>query len=166
MTAQQIVNKFDLTQHPEGGYFKETYRSNGIIKNENLSEIFIGDRNHSTGIYFLLTSDSFSAFHKINQDEMWHFYLGTTLKLHMISPEGEYSFVLIGNDVINNEVPQFVVPAQYWFAAEVVNENSFSFTGCTVAPGFDFNDFVLPERKVLIELFPQHKEIITRLTHH
>ncbi|WP_299837474.1 cupin domain-containing protein [uncultured Tenacibaculum sp.] len=166
MTAQQIVNKFDLTQHPEGGYFKETYRSNGIIKNENLSENFIGDRNHSTGIYFLLTSDSFSAFHKINQDEMWHFYLGTTLKLHMISPEGEYSFVLIGNDILNNEVPQFVVPAQYWFAAEVVNENSFSFTGCTVAPGFDFNDFVLPERKVLIELFPQHKEIITRLTHH
>ncbi|WP_299625875.1 cupin domain-containing protein [uncultured Tenacibaculum sp.] len=166
MTAQEIVNKFDLTQHPEGGYFKETYRSDGIIKNENLSESFIGDRNHSTGIYFLLTSDSFSAFHKINQDEMWHFYLGTTLKLHMISPEGEYSFVLIGNDILNNEVPQFVVPAQYWFAAEVVNENSFSFTGCTVAPGFDFNDFVLPERKVLIELFPQHEEIITRLTHH
>ncbi|SNR14973.1 cupin domain-containing protein [Tenacibaculum jejuense] len=166
MTAQQIVNKFGLTQHPEGGYFKETYRSNGIIKNENLSEIFIGDRNYSTGIYFLLTSESFSAFHKINQDEMWHFYLGTTLKLHMISPDGEYSFVRIGNDIVNNEVPQFVVPAQYWFAAEVVNENSFSFTGCTVAPGFDFNDFVLPERKVLIELFPQHEKIITRLTHH
>lgn len=165
MTINDIIKKFDLSQHPEGGYFKETYRSSGTIKNENLNPEFIGDRNYSTGIYFLLTSDSFSAFHKINQDEMWHFYLGTTLKLHMISPEGKYSYVLIGNDILNNEVPQFVVPAQYWFAAEVIQENSYAFTGCTVAPGFDFKDFVLPERKELIQLFPQHKEVITRLTH-
>ena len=165
MTINDIINKFDLSQHPEGGYFKETYRSSGSIANENLSTEFIGDRNYSTGIYFLLTSDSFSAFHKINQDEMWHFYLGTTLKLHMISPEGKYSYVLIGNDILNNEVPQFVVPAQYWFAAEVMQENSYAFTGCTVAPGFDFKDFVLPKRKELIQLFPKHKEVITRLTH-
>ncbi len=166
MTAKQIINKFNLTQHPEGGYFKETYRSKGIIENKSLGSNFIGDRNYSTSIYFLLTSENFSAFHKINQDETWHFYLGTTLKLHMISPEGDYSFVLIGNDVIQNEVPQFVVPAQYWFAAEIIQQNSFAFTGCTVAPGFDFNDFVLPKRKALIELFPQHREIISRLTHH
>ena len=165
MTINDIIKKFDLSQHPEGGYFKETYRSSGSIANKSLSTEFIGDRNYSTGIYFLLTSDSFSAFHKINQDEMWHFYLGTTLKLHMISPEGKYSYVLIGNDILNNEVPQFVVPAQYWFAAEVMQENSYAFTGCTVAPGFDFKDFVLPERKELIQLFPQHKEVITRLTH-
>lgn len=165
MNQKDIIEKFNLQKHPEGGYFKETYRSTGSIKNENLGSIFEGDRNFSTGIYFLLTSDSFSAFHKINQDEMWHFYAGTTLKLHMISPDGDYSYVLIGNDIINNEVPQFVVPAQHWFAAEVVKESSFSFTGCTVAPGFDFKDFVLPERKTLIEIFPQHAEIITRLTH-
>lgn len=165
MKINDIIEKFDLNQHPEGGYFKETYRSSGSIANENLSADFTGDRNYSTGIYFLLTSDSFSAFHKINQDEMWHFYLGTTLKLHMISPEGEYSYVLIGNNIIDNEVPQFVVPAQFWFAAEVLEENSYAFTGCTVAPGFDFKDFVLPVRKELIDLFPQHEEIITRLTH-
>ncbi len=165
MTSNDIIQKFNLQKHPEGGYFKETYRSVGYIENKNLSSEFIGDRNYATGIYFLLTSDSFSAFHKINQDEMWHFYLGTTLKLHMISPEGNYSYILIGNDILNNEVPQFVVPAQYWFAAEVVKNNSFAFTGCTVAPGFDFNDFVLPKREELIKLFPQHSEIISRLTH-
>ncbi len=165
MKINDIIEKFDLNQHPEGGYFKETYRSSGSIAHENLSADFTGDRNYSTGIYFLLTSDSFSAFHKINQDEMWHFYLGTTLKLHMISPEGEYSYVLIGNNIIDNEVPQFVVPAQFWFAAEVLEENSYAFTGCTVAPGFDFKDFVLPVRKELIDLFPQHEEIITKLTH-
>lgn len=162
---KELVAKFNLEPHPEGGYFKETYRSNGTIRNEDLHSAIIGNRNYCTGIYFLLTSGNFSAFHKINQDEMWHFYLGTTLKLHMISPEGKYSFVLIGNDILNNEVPQFTVPAHHWFAAEVVSKASFAFTGCTVAPGFDFRDFVLPKRDELISLFPEHKEIITQLTH-
>ena len=166
MTAQQLITKFDLTEHPEGGFYKETYRSNGIIHNTNLSDNFIGDRNYSTCIYFLLTTEKFSAFHKINQDEIWHFYKGATLQLHMISPDGAYSFVHIGNKIEDNEIPQFIVPAGYWFAAEVLSPNSYSFVGCTVAPGFDFNDFVLPKRKELIALFPTHSEIITKLTHH
>ncbi|WP_237274773.1 cupin domain-containing protein [Tenacibaculum ovolyticum] len=166
MTVQAIINKFDLIEHPEGGFYKETYRSEGIIENKNLTPNFEGNRNYSTSIYFLLTSDKFSAFHKINQDEVWHFYNGSTLKLHMISPNGDYSFVLIGNDIENNEIPQFVVPATYWFAAEIIKENSYAFTGCTVTPGFDFKDFVLPKRKELIALFPQHTAIITKLTHH
>ncbi|SEB72913.1 hypothetical protein SAMN04489761_1587 [Tenacibaculum sp. MAR_2009_124] len=166
MTAKQLINKFDLTEHPEGGYYKETYRSIGEINNENLPDEFTGNRNYGTAIYFLLTSEKFSAFHKINQDEIWHFYKGSHLKLHMISPDGNYSFVLIGNNFEVNEIPQFVVPAGYWFAAEVTGDYSYSFTGCTVAPGFDFNDFVLPKREELIELFPEHKKIITRLTHH
>ncbi len=166
MTAQDIIQKFNLLEHPEGGYYIETYRSEGIINNENLSDHFDGDRNYCTAIYFLLTSDKFSAFHKINQDEMWHFYSGSAIKLHMIAPDGTYSNVIIGNNLLSNEVPQFVVPAQYWFAVEVMDENSFAFTGCTVAPGFDFRDFVLPKKEALIALFPQHSDVITRLTHH
>ncbi len=165
-TPQKIITKFNLSEHPEGGYFKETYRSNGIIENNNLPSYFEGNRNYSTCIYFLLTSEKFSAFHKINQDEIWHFYAGTALKLHMISPKGNYSHIIIGNNLLQNETPQFVVPAHHWFAAEVINKDSFSFTGCTVAPGFDFKDFVLPKRNELLGLFPQHKEIITQLTHH
>lgn len=165
MNAKDIIDKLNLAEHPEGGYYKETHRSKGKIKGINLPNEFNGDRNYSTCIYFLLTSDRFSSFHKINQDETWHFYKGSTLKLHMISPEGIYSFVYIGNDLFNEEHPQFTVPAQYWFAAEVIDSNSFAFTGCTVAPGFDFDDFVLPNRKDLLMLFPQHYEVITRLTH-
>ncbi|MGY6647319.1 cupin domain-containing protein [Wenyingzhuangia sp. IMCC45574] len=161
---QQIIEQLNLLPHPEGGYFKETYRSTQSIPKASLSKEFSGDRNHSTAIYFLLTSDTFSAFHKINQDEFWHFYKGTTIKLHMISPEGEYSSVLIGNNFNNGEVPQFVVPAQYWFAADVIESNSYALVGCTVAPGFDFDDFVLADRKELSNLFPSHSEIITRLT--
>lgn len=165
MNGTEIITFFNLTEHPEGGYYKETYRSVGEILSENLDSEFDGNRNYCTSIYFLLTSDKFSAFHKINQDEIWHFYTGTTLKLHLISPVGEYSFVLIGNNFIDGETPQFTVPAHHYFAAEVLEKNSFSFMGCTVSPGFDFRDFKLPSCKELSQEFPKHSKIITQLTH-
>lgn len=166
MNGNQIITLFDLTKHPEGGYYKETYRSKGEILSENLGNNFEGNRNYCTSIYFLLTSDTFSAFHKISQDEIWHFYTGTPLKLHLISPDGNYSFVLIGNNFLNDEIPQFTVPAHYYFAAEVVEKDSFSFVGCTVSPGFDFRDFVLPSCEELSKEFPEHTKIIAQLTHH
>ena len=162
--AKQIISQFDLQPHPEGGFFKETYRSNGLIKSTCLESIFKGDRNYATSIYFLITSDAFSAFHKINQDETWHFYKGSSLTLHMISPKGIYSSVAIGNNFENGEVPQFTVLAQHYFAAEVTAKDQFAFLGCTVAPGFDFNDFHLPTHKELSERFPTHQEVISRLT--
>ncbi len=161
---KNIINKLNLKPHPEGGFFNETYRSTGVIDKANLDEQFSGDRNYATAIYFLLTSDTFSAFHKINQDEIWHFYKGSSIKLHIISPEGNYSKVIIGNAIENGEHPQYVVPAKYWFAAEVVNNNDYALVGCTVSPGFDFKDFVLPKHDTLITKFPQHKAVITKLT--
>lgn len=166
MNAKELIKHFDLQSHPEGGYFKETYRSKEEILSKDLGEGFEGNRNYCTSIYFLLTSDKFSAFHKISQDEIWHFYTGTTLKLHQISPDGEYSFVMIGNDFTNGEVPQYTVPAHHYFAAEVLEKDSFSFVGCTVSPGFDFRDFVLPTYVTLSKEFPKHSKIITQLTHH
>ena len=166
MNASEIIDFFDLKVHPEGGYFKETYRSKGEISSKNLGSSFIGNRNYCTSIYFLLTSDKFSAFHKINQDEIWHFYAGTTLKLHQISPKGEYSFVFIGNDFLNGEIPQYTVPAHYYFAAEILTKDSFAFVGCTVSPGFDFKDFVLPSAAELSKEFPKLTTIIEKLTHH
>lgn len=166
MNSKEIINHFNLTVHPEGGYFREVYRSKGEILSEDLGAEFEGNRNYCTSIFFLLTSEKFSAFHKINQDEIWHFYRGTSLKLHLISPEGNYSFVIIGNDFSKNEIPQFTVSAQYYFAAEVLEKDSYSFTGCTVSPGFDFKDFVLPSSQELSKEFPEHSKIIKRLTHH
>lgn len=166
MNAKEIIKHFDLQGHPEGGYFKENYRSKGEILSEDLGGNFEGNRNYCTSIYFLLTSEKFSAFHKISQDEIWHFYTGTTLKLHKISPEGEYSFMMIGDDFKNGEIPQYTVPAHHYFAAEVLENDSFSFVGCTVSPGFDFRDFVLPSCAVLLKEFPEHSDIIAQLTHH
>ncbi len=165
MEAKELIDFFDLKEHPEGGYFKEVYRSKGEILKQNLPKNFIGNRNYCTSIYFLLTSHKFSAFHKINQDEIWLFYKGYPLKLHTISPKGKYDSVLIGNDFSNGEIPQFTVPANYYFAAEVLEKNAFSFVGCTVSPGFDFRDFILPSCNELSERFPDHKTIISTLTH-
>jgi len=162
--CEQIIRSLDLKPHPEGGFFRETYRSEGVIESDNLNSNYTGDRNYSTCIYFLLTSDVFSAFHRINQDEIWHFYDGSPLHLHLISGDGVYSKTVIGRDIIRGEVPQFVVPGGSWFAATVINRDDYSLIGCTVAPGFDFRDFELPAREELISLFPQYKIIITELT--
>ncbi|CAL2082722.1 cupin domain-containing protein [Tenacibaculum sp. 190524A02b] len=164
-TIDQIIKKLDLQPHPEGGFFKETYRSNGEINTDSLSGAYNGKRNYATCIYFLLTSDNFSALHKINQDEIWHFYDGSPIRLHMISDKGVHSEHIIGNDFSKGEVPQFVVPGGYWFGAEVVEKDSFSLVGCTVSPGFSFDDFVLKSKKELLELFPNQEAIITKLTH-
>ncbi|GAA3626685.1 cupin domain-containing protein [Flavivirga jejuensis] len=163
-TIQKIVDKLELQPHPEGGYFKEVYRSGGLINEENLGEGFTGQRNYATSIYFLLTSDSFSAFHRIRQDEIWHFYKGAPIKLHIISDAGIYSNTIIGNDIEKGQNPQFVVKAKDWFAAEVIDENAYALVGCTVSPGFDFSDFELPKRDILISRYPEHKNIITALT--
>jgi predicted cupin superfamily sugar epimerase len=162
--VQEIIEKLQLLPHPEGGYYRETYRSAGTVPKEILGDSYSGDRNYATGIYFLITGGNFSAFHKIRQDEMWHFYDGTAMNLHMISSEGNYTTVKIGNNLAEGEIPQFTVQGGCWFASEVAADDGFSLMGCTVAPGFDFDDFELPSRSELIKLFPQHKEIITKLT--
>ncbi|HOZ30665.1 MAG TPA: cupin domain-containing protein [Bacteroidales bacterium] len=160
---KNIAKKLELLPHPEGGFYRETYRSEIVMPQEILGEEFSSNRNVSTCIYFMLTSDSFSAFHRIKQDEIWHFYRGSAINLYLISPVGEFSVLKIGNDILNDEVPQFVVPAEYWFAAEVVEKDSYSLVGCTVAPGFDFADFELAEKDKLRKLFPNQEDIIKKL---
>jgi len=161
---KQLVEKLELLPHPEGGFYKETYRSKGVIKPESLRNDIEGERNYATGIYFLLISDNFSAFHRIKQDEMWHFYDGSPLIVHIIDQNGKYKAVEIGRNIEKGEVPQYVVPADCWFASSVKESNNYSFVGCTVSPGFDFRDFELADREKLIEEYPAHKEIITKLT--
>jgi predicted cupin superfamily sugar epimerase len=153
-----------LQPHPEGGFYRETYRSQGMIPNDSLPECFEEIRNYATCIYYLLQSNVFSAFHKIQQDEIWHFYMGSPIKLIMNSEQGILSKVIIGTDLSAGQVPQFVVPKHYWFAATVLDQESFSLIGCTVSPGFYFKDFTLASRKRLIKTYPQHHKIIKQFT--
>ncbi len=163
--AETIINQLGLIAHPEGGYYKENYRSNGKIAPASLWKEAKEPRSYSTAIYFLLEKDQFSAFHRIKQDEIWHHYLGDTLLLHVIDENGNYKKIKIGNDLQNNETLQYVVPANCWFASEVLDKHSFVLCGCTVSPGFDFRDFEMPNREFLVNQFPQHEALITQLTH-
>lgn len=162
--AQYWVEKFEMLEHPEGGYFAETYRSTESIPQEALPERFKGKRVFSTGIYFLLENHHFSAFHRIEADEMWHFYAGGALDVFMISPDGQLDIIHLGNNPDEGQVFQAVVPAGYWFASKPQKDSAYSLVGCTVAPGFDFEGFELAERVSLQAIFPQHHHLIESLT--
>ena len=162
MTAEYFVKHLQLQPHPEGGFFKETYRSNGIISSEYLSPGFGGERNYSTAIYFLLQKEDYSAFHRIASDECWHFYEGGTLLIHVIDQGGEYSCIRLGRKLDEGETFQFVVPANCWFASEPAAGTEFTLVGCTVAPGFDFADFEMADEKLMDE-YPKLRSVIQRL---
>jgi len=162
--AQKWIENLGLIKHPEGGWYKENYRSSENILKDHLPDRFSGDRSFSTSIYFLLTSDEFSAFHRIKQDEIWHFYDGSSLGIHSIDREGNYRERMLGKNIEEKENLQIVVEAGCCFAASVQGENTFTLVGCTVAPGFDFEDFEMPDRSDLLKIFPEHKEIIQKLT--
>ena len=125
---------------------------------------FAGERPFATAIYFLLTSDTFSALHRIRSDEQWHFYAGSGLTVHVIEPAGEYRAIGLGQDLERGETFQAVVPAGCWFGASVDEPGGFALVGCTVAPGFDFADFEMGDRGELIREYPRHRELIERLT--
>ena len=158
------IEKLNLEPHPEGGFYREEYRSEETFPTEALPDHFTGSRSFSTAIYFLLPHDSFSAFHRIKQDELWHFYYGSPLNIHVISTDGTYSVIHLGLDIEKGEKPQAVVKAGYYFAAETTCTDAYTLTGCTVSPGFDFNDFEMPSGTQLTDQFPEHDTIIKRLT--
>ena len=163
LTVQQLVQQFNMLPHPEGGFYKENYRSEEIITLNALPERFSGSRYFSTAIYFLLEQGNFSAFHKIKSDECWHFYAGQTLNVYVLQHDGKLDTIRLGNDLNNGETFQFVVPANCWFASEPAPSSDFSFVGCTVAPGFDFEDFELAKADELVQVFPQYGTEIRRL---
>jgi len=162
--AQYFVKCLDMSPHPEGGWYKETYRS--AENAQGLPQRFSGERSFSTGIYFLLRYPQFSAFHRIKSDEMWHFYSGSPLNVYVIDSEGHFEVINLGPDIEQGERFQAVVKAGNWFASQPVGgddaEEIYSLVGCTVSPGFDFNDFEMARADDLLKEFPQHAEWIKK----
>jgi predicted cupin superfamily sugar epimerase len=163
ITPQQLVEKLKLLPHPEGGWYRETYRSSDSFAGNNLPLGFEGVRSFSTAIYFLLEKGNFSAFHRIKSDECWHFYSGQSLDIFIIHPNGIFETISLGPEIEREEQFQFVVPANTWFASRPSEKSEYCLVGCTVAPGFDFNDFELANADALCKEFPQHEQIIKSL---
>ncbi len=161
--AAYWINHLDLKPHPEGGHFKEVYRSAAAVSGEALKG-YDGPRNLGTSIYFLLQDEEFSALHRIKQDELWHFFAGSTLTVHVIDAAGRYSPISMGSDPEAGECLQALVPGGSLFGASVDGTQGYALVGCTCVPGFDFADFEMPGRDELIRRYPQHRELIDRLT--
>jgi predicted cupin superfamily sugar epimerase len=151
-TPEEIIRLYHLAPHPEGGFYKQTYRSQEKI----------GNRFCSTAIYYLLQQGQKSMLHRIKSDEMWHFYLGDPLTLVAIDENGSPYSVTLGQDIKAGELLQYTVPKNHWFGACPNPESSFSFVGCTVSPGFDFEDFEIGNKQQLLVLYPKAADIINQ----
>lgn len=161
---QDLIHLFELMPHPEGGFFKETYRAEENISQSALPERFSGNRSFSTAIFYLLGQGDRSRLHRIQADEVWHFYLGGPLVVAGIDLKGEPFEITLGQDVNAGQQLQCTVYAGQWFGAFPAPGTEFSFVGCTVAPGFDFADFELGNQQQLLADYPQAQAIIQRLT--
>ena len=165
-SAEQVIERLALRPHPEGGFYRETYRAADVIGAEALPGRFRGDRTCSTAIHFLLRGEQFTALHRLRSDELWHFYLGAPLEIVEISTDGSLAVTRLGPDLPAGESPQAVVPAGHWFGARLAEPGpgAFALAGCTVAPGFDFADLEMGRRDRLIDAYPQHEAVIRALT--
>ncbi|OIN99341.1 MAG: cupin [Elusimicrobia bacterium CG1_02_56_21] len=158
LNAEELIEFYGLEKHPEGGYFRESYRAPDTVT------VGRGERNSSTAIYFLLKAGDRSRLHRIKSDEVWHFYEGGPITVAQIEPDGRVQYTIMGKDAASGQKLQHAVPAGRWFGAFPCAGTEFSLTGCTVAPGFDFTDFELGERAALLEQLPGAQEIILKLT--
>jgi hypothetical protein len=163
-SAKYYISKLQLLPHPEGGYYREVYRSDDVIEAGYLPKRYKTKRTSSTSIYFLLEGEQVSRLHKLNSDEIWHYYDGCPARIYNIDEKGELTEVTIGRNLEQGESLQVLIKRNTWFGAELKDKTSFCIVGCTVSPGFEFDDLELADRKKLLKLYPFHEEIIKKLT--
>lgn len=151
-----IIENLNLEVHPEGGYFRRTYCAPVKINHH--------ERAIGSSIYYYLEDNDFSAWHRVDCDEMWHFYSGNELVLYLIDSRGHLSSIQMGDPLNDDNTPQYLIPSGTWLAAEIKGNQGYGLVGCTCFPEFEFRGFEMPPREKLLQEFPQHKEIIIKLT--
>jgi uncharacterized protein len=159
----RLIRQLNLQPHPEGGLYRQTYRSEERILRSGADQTRV-ERRASTAIYYMLRDSDYSAWHRIDADELWHFHLGDPLFIHVLDQHGGLSTHVLSNPLEQPDGAfQVLVPAGHWFAAERTGPRGFSLAGCTVAPGFEFETFELAEVAQLQQYYPQHQAVLQRL---
>ena len=148
----------------EGGYFRETYRSEGQMPHSALAPVYNGPRAFSTCIYYLLTPDTFSIIHRLPGEEIFHFYLGDPVEMLQLHPDGRGELITLGSDLRSGMRPQHIVPGNVWQGARLKAGGRFALMGTTVAPGFDYADYEAANRDELLRQFPTFADAIRNLT--
>lgn len=153
-SAEYYIKNLEMEKHIEGGYFKETFLSVDEVRS---------DKKLWSSIYFLLKTGEVSNFHRLKSDELWYHHDGEALTIYMISKEGELITSQLGNNIEKGERPQVLVPKGYIFGS-AMNNDGYALVGCMVSPAFEYKDFELFEREYLLNLYPEHKKTILKLT--
>ena len=156
--AEQRVRALALVPHPEGGWFRETYRSTERVAPGSLPARFPGARCLATSILYLLPAGGRSHFHRLRSDETWWHHDGGAMHLHLL---GAHGLRLV---VVGPESPQAFVPHGTWFAAEPEPGAEFALAGCGTSPGFEYEDFELASRDGLLADYPAQHELVIRFT--
>lgn len=164
-TKDQIIKKLGLEPLPgEGGFYRETYRCEKSLSARELGIDADGKRSLGTAIYYMVTGHEFSALHRLKSEEIFHFYSGDPVEMIQIKENGELRKIILGSDILAGQSVQVVVPAGVWQGTHLVSGGKWALLGTTMAPGFDFADFELGDRKKLLEQYPTHIESIQALT--
>ena len=153
-SAEYYIKNLKMEPHVEGGYYKESFISNDELKK---------DKKLWSSIYFLLRTGEVSNFHRLKSDELWYYHDGEALTIYMITPEGELVTRQLGKNIENGETPQILVPKGYIFGS-AMNNDGYALVGCMVSPAFEYEEFELFERSYLLESYPNHRDIIMKLT--
>ena len=159
MIADDVIRLLNLQPHPvEGGFFRETYRTAGTLP------AYGGTRSIGTAIYYLLQPGHVSEMHTLPGDEVFHFYLGTPVRMLQLWPDGAGKEVVLGTDLTAGHVPQLIVPAGIWQGTKLIADAGFALLGATMAPGFDYADYRGGSRAELTAGWPKFKDRIAELT--
>lgn len=159
MTAEEVIELLELQPHPmEGGFFRESYRCGESLSRHGTS------RSISTAIYYLLTPKTMSALHKLPGDEVFHFYMGDPVRMLQLWPDGSTRTLTLGIDLESRQVPQLVVPGGVWQGSVLIDGGQWALLGATMAPGFDYADYVSGDREELTTQYPAAATMIERLT--
>jgi uncharacterized protein len=160
-TAEDLIRHLGLQPHPkEGGYFRETYRA----AESYTPGRYQGPRCASTAIYYLLTPTTYSALHRLQTDEIFHFYLGDPIRMLQLNANGQGRELVLGPNIMSGQQLQVIVPRGVWQGSCLEPGGSFALLGCTVAPGFEYADYESGDRQSLTTQYPAFADIIRRLT--
>jgi predicted cupin superfamily sugar epimerase len=165
LTATEVIEILKLKPHPEeGGYFAEVYRSTDELPRQIFGDRPVQSRSLSTSIFYLITTETFSALHRLQSDEVFHFYIGEAVTMLNLHPDGRIETVTLGSDIRSGQRLQHVVPRGVWQGCFLAQGSGFALMGTTVAPGFDFRDYEAGEAAALERQYPQAAELIRRLS--
>lgn len=158
MNAQEVIAKLGLVPLPEeGGFYRETYRDPYGM------ELARGKRSFSTCIYYLITPEEFSKLHAVKSTEIFHFYAGDPVEMLQIDEDYKTKVITMGSDLSKDQCPQVVVPPLIWQGTRLKPGGAWALMGCSVAPGFEFSDFLMPGNTDILSKISTHQELAKQL---